>query len=181
MIRASLLLVLLAACDTTPPTVKVTTSAVVNAQAERTLVIFVEDGFVDRADAIASGERPKGFHWIALGIPQPLVDRVFEDGLRVDLATEVFPFEFAQSYRDVCNPALDDYSPCWLSERYTARESGLQGKIDLRLDDERATVSIDISWEGDTDRFGKPIQWHRHSTTAGAVAHVVNSENGADQ
>ena len=140
-----------------------------------TTLLFAAREHQPELPEIAGAARlPKDFPWVAISIPDPdAAALASEEGLSVDLARSEVPVVFAQVYRDVCNPAADDNTQCWHYERYTAGEKGLSGSISARLAEASADARFEVVWEGMTDRFGDPLQWHRHITSAGVHAAAV--------
>ena len=126
-----------------------------------------------RADEPISGA-PKDFYWVSFAIPDSDDERLFtEEGFTWEMTDASRDVVFAQVYRDTCNPALEDFSPCWLYEKYRSGETALTGRVSLRVRDGVAFGSYEIYWEGLTDRFGEPLQQHGHQTIASIAAVVV--------
>ncbi len=84
--------------------------------------------------------------------------------MNFDLTKDDSQIVFAQSYRDSCNP-IDprNMNICWLVESYSAGEAGLRGTLSLTVG-ESISGGYDVYWEGVTDRFEGPSQWHSHET-----------------
>ena len=119
---------------------------------------------IDRLPEIVDGARPQDLRWGSLTIGAPSTALLgSEAGLVADLRDISTNVTFAQVYLGACNPASSDFSACWLYESYKAGDPGLTGTLTLRLSED-VTGSIDVTWERLTDRFGDPIQWHRHGT-----------------
>jgi hypothetical protein len=146
--------------------------ALVSRAPEATVLVFAAREYQDRLSEIADADRPPDeFPWISVSIPAAhAAGLASQEGLTVDLARSDVPVTVSQVYRDICNPALEDTSQCWLFERYTAGEAGLSGAISASTGDSTAAARFEIVWEGVTDRFGEPTQWHRHITSAGVHA-----------
>ena len=137
-----------------------------------TIALGGEDN-ASRLGEILGGEKRLGFHWYAITFPARDAHALHSsDGISVDLANLGARVGFQQVYRSICNPATEDFSPCWLLESYAAGEPGLTGFITLRLTSDRIDGSFDVSWHGDTDRFGSPVQPYAHETAAGVAATV---------
>jgi len=126
-----------------------------------------------RLGEVLGGEKPLDFHWYAITFPARDAQALHgSDGVSVELTNLGARVGFQQVYRSTCNPATEDFSPCWLFESYAAGEPGLTGFITLRLISDRIEGSFDVSWQGDTDRFGEPVQPYAHETVAGVAATV---------
>lgn len=153
---------------TSDPNIGTHASAVVSTAPDMTTLVFgAQDRAADLA-RVASGERPKDFPWIAAQVPNSLASNLRSlDGVHIDLAEKQSGAAFLQVYGGPCNPALRDFSTCLLLEQYTSGETGLTGTMVLRITDSVASGSFDVTWEGDTDRFGEPVQWVSHETSAG--------------
>lgn len=150
--------------------------AKVSESVDSTLVIFSTEQSVAALDDVASGADPKSFRWVSIAVPSSDNEALYSDiGFVADLANATPPVVFAQVYRDVCNPAAEDFSGCWLLERYTSGQEGLSGSIRLRLTDTTAEGHFGVAWEGITDRFAGQPQWHRHETSISAAA-VIKDE-----
>lgn len=121
--------------------------------------------------AIADGETPAGFHWIRLVVPAAMLD--LSDQTSLDLSQRSTAVGFAQSYMDICNPAKEDTSKCWLHEQYASGDVGLTGSIEMTSREGVIEGRIALSWEGETDRFGDPLQWHRHESEIVFRASVI--------
>lgn len=150
------------------------TVAVVDETTERTLVIFTAEENSDDLVDLAAGGTPRTFRWISVELPAAIAsDLTSENGAGIDLAESNPQAVFSQVYRDVCNPAADDFSPCWLYERYTAGEIGLSGTIRMHSTGTQIESRFSVQWEGTTDRFAGQEQWHRHETDVAATATIV--------
>lgn len=80
---------------------------------------------------------------------------------------------FSQVYPGLCNPALGNYETCLLYESYTTGLDGLSGSVHIEMNDNVVTGSVSIDWQGYTDRFGSPVQWHQHGTSGHYTANLV--------
>lgn len=141
----------------------------------RSKVVFVNAEDAARASSILQGEAPRDFYWASIELPlseQALAAAT--DGVHYDLTTAGGSAGFAQVYPAPCNPALGDYAVCRIYESYQSGDSSLTGRMFVRLDEGMITASVEVSWEGVTDRFGAPPQWHQHSTSGSYVAPVTN-------
>lgn len=110
-------------------------------------------------------DHPTGFWWVRIEIPDPISASAYEADLQISNAAVIF----AQSYRDSCNPvdALNTQT-CWLVERYVAGDESLKGRVSIALSEAGdITGGYSVYWEGETDRFEGPIQWHSHESTGG--------------
>lgn len=137
-------------------------------------VVFTASENASKVSQILAGATPKDFHWISVTIPLASDPRArSQDGLSVDLTDTTTGVVFRQVYQDVCNPALKDFQPCWLFESYEAGIQGLSGNLVIGLTDTNATGVWDLTWEGLTDRFGPPEQWHRHGSSAGIAGPFI--------
>ena len=76
--------------------------------------------------------------------------------------TQPTAVEFEEVYTDVCNPATRDFQTCHLFEHYTAGDPGLTGTVSVHTTPTTIESQVDITWQGITDRFGPPAQWHQH-------------------
>lgn len=178
MSRAAILLSLLAigpACssiggDGGGPSVSQSTSALARETSELA-VVFTAPENVGRAAGILDGERPRDFYWGLVTVP---VSDALDAGVLFDMADPESRAGFAQVYPGVCNPALEDFSHCFLYESYSSGEEGLSGRIWVQRDADEISISIDVSWEGITDRFGPPLQWHGHDTSMGFAGKFVD-------
>jgi hypothetical protein len=138
-----------------------------------TVVITSEDN-QSRIDEVLNGSAPKTFHWVSFEVPSAQHDALYSaDGLSVDMQNSATGVRFTQVYRETCNPALEDFSPCWILETYSAGETGLAGNAHLRLSATNVYGSYEVSWQGTTDRFGSPAQYYQHNTIASVAATVV--------
>lgn len=114
----------------------------------------------DSVDAILGGQAT-GFWWSRITVP---ADIVADSGLSmtIDLAKPSVPVVFAQSYYASCDPSNAERTDrCWLTETYTAGETGLSGMLTLVHGDDGLQGGYELTWEGDTDRFDGPTQWLR--------------------
>ena len=129
-------------------------------------IAFTSSDQSARLPEVLNGTAPQDFHWVLLTIPA----NASRGTSPIDLAIAHDDISFAQVYRDVCNPAVDNFSPCWLLERYVAGQDGLSGQIDVDIGDTTVTGRYDVTWEGITTRFGDPPQYHKHGTIGGFFA-----------
>jgi hypothetical protein len=133
-------------------------------------VVFANEEDAQNAERVLRGETPKDFIWVAFDLPiseQAL--SAAPDGLTYNLESGS-PVTFSQVYPGLCNPALGNYETCLLFESYTTGMSDLRGTIHLALRDGVATGSVAVDWQGYTDRFGEPLQWHQHGTSGNYTA-----------
>lgn len=149
-----------------------TQTAMISTTAAGTSFAYADPAANDRLSEVLSGANPKDFHWVMVTVPAAHAADL-STGLTADLTKTDSGIEFKQVYQGVCNPALRDFGQCWLFESYKTGEAGLSGVIQLRIANGFADGSIELSWEGDTDRFGDPIQHHQHGTSAGIHIPVV--------
>lgn len=141
--------------------------------AERTVFVIGATDDPSRLDSILS-EADTDWPWIKVEVP-----KVAADGTPIDLGGPVnFDLEsgaiavtFAQRYMDTCNPESDDAGACWLTEHYVAGEEGLTGYIKVERPAGGLAITYAVDWQGITDRFEGPPQWHRH--ISGEVAAVA--------
>lgn len=139
-----------------------------------TLVFGSADHQAD-LDDIAEGAKPLTFAWTAVRVPSELRDQLMSpEGINVEMTSAEHAVTFIQVYGDVCNPAANDFSHCYLYESYTAGDEGLSGSLQLTLQGERAVGRFAVVWEGITDRFQGQPQWHRHETSTGFTATLVD-------
>jgi hypothetical protein len=154
-------IVFLLACGESEVEPKKETKAAMLSTSDETFRVVYGDG--DRRDqfpAILDGARPRDFHWALLTVPAPLVEA---GSVILDLR-QPNGVTFTQVYYDVCNPAQEDFRSCWLFEDYQSGATGISGRITVTSDTSSISGLIDVAWEGVTDRFGTPAQWHRHGT-----------------
>jgi hypothetical protein len=100
--------------------------------------------------------------WIKIELPARLEDDGALDAT-FDLSATT-SVKFSQNYRDLCDPSANDDRSCWLTEAYIAGDTGLSGEISLKYGEDGLTMSYFVDWQGQTDRFDGPTQWHRHIT-----------------
>jgi hypothetical protein len=149
--------------------------AVLDETAGVTTVVFGSADHHAELASIARGATPSTFAWIAVGVPLELRDPLMSpDGIAIELSSAAHAVTFTQVYRDVCDPAAADFSACFLYERYTAGETGLSGSLRLALHGGLAVGHFDVVWEGITDRFQGQPQWHRHESSTGFRATLVD-------
>jgi hypothetical protein len=131
---------------------------------------FAGESKQERLAEVLGGQTPRDFHWLMFSIDRAHLDEMASpQGLSIDLSNPS-KFSFSQVYEGTCNPALRNFNACWLYENLVAGSPGVRGTIDLRLSESEITGSFDVTIEGDTDRFGEPIQWHSHQTLGGIFA-----------
>lgn len=172
------------ACNADVPTTKdpviVRTSVARAIIGEDIKIIFTSEDFASRLDEISNGLSPRDFHWSSLTFPKEASEQLFsEEGVNVDFALQVPAIKFEQVYRETCNPAKEDFSPCWISEVYTSGDVGLAGRGTLSVVPGRATGNYRIEWQGKTDRFGDPIQLYSHVTEARIAARLDEEPAGS--
>lgn len=138
--------------------------AMVSTSSTNVELAYTDASHGDLLGEILAGSRPMDFHWAKLSFPSS--PALATTGFVADLSDSGTRVTFEQVYAGVCNPALTNFNQCWLHERYAAGEPGLTGTVSLRVDTASARGVIDISWAGETDRFGDPVQYHQHGTTA---------------
>ncbi len=142
-----------------------------------TIAITSEDN-KDQLDLVLSGASPKTFHWVAFQMPASAHDSlVSAEGITLDLKNAESNVQFSQVYRETCNPAKEDFSPCWIYEQYLSGQTGLSGSVLLRVADTQVFGSYDVSWEGLTDRFGEPIQQYSHQTIGSVGVTLLDGES----
>ncbi len=127
----------------------------------------------DRLPEVLSGQAPKDFRWVAVRIDKNLLGSVrSSEGLHIQMSSNP-GISFSQVYQGVCNPALEDFSTCWLFESFASGDVGVSGTAFVRIGATDAHGVFDVSWEGITDRFGDPPQWHRHGTSTGYNGQLI--------
>lgn len=120
---------------------------------------------------------PTDYWWVRIEVPSidQAGNRVDVSTVSADLAAAAVPIVFVQNYFDSCNPADAERTDlCWLVERYTAGESGLSGRVGMMASPEGLRGVYSVYWEGITDRFDGPSQWHGHQTSG---SFTVGSEH----
>jgi hypothetical protein len=135
--------------------------AVVRVGGERMAIIVADRAPTDsEIDGIVQSSITS-FPWVRLEVPTSTHGNAV-----VNVASDDVDLVFAQSYFDSCNPA-DAFSErkCWLVEQYRAGESGFRGTVSIRVDEQGLQGGYDVYWEGLTNRFDGPEQWHGHSST----------------
>ena len=143
-------------------------------QATTVKVAFTSQDNQGLIDDVLNGAAPKTFHWSLFELPLTASGALYgPDGIDFDLSDSSSQVRFSQVYRETCNPALQNFSPCWIYESYTSGDTGLSGKGNLRLTDVAATGSYQVVWQGITDRFGPPEQQYQHETDARIGATIV--------
>ena len=158
---------LVAACTTQQKQQTPTRGVARVSETSEITIAFTSDEFKGRIDEILAGSQPRDFHWSSIRMPTSSHDALYSaNGAVIDLANATPGVQFSQVYMETCNPAKEDFTRCWIYETYLAGSDGLTGSIHLRLTDTQATGSYEISWHGDTDRFGPPVQSYAHETVA---------------
>jgi hypothetical protein len=111
---------------------------------------------------------PRNFPWVAITITDVDAAKMgTAEGLVIaDASDPESGVIFSQVYLGPCNPALSDYSDCFLFEKYESGEPAFRGRFHLIETGSTISGFFDVSWEGLTDRFGEPLQQHRHETSA---------------
>ena len=139
-----------------------------------TTAVFADEKYKDRLQEVLDGKQPMDFHWVAITLSSD--DAVSAahsaSGLDADLSNAASGIGFQEVYQDVCNPAKEDFSPCYLYEGYRAGDVGLSGTVHIQLTNATASAGYDLAWEGQTLRFGDPEQWHRHLVSASYAAQI---------
>jgi hypothetical protein len=146
--------------------------ALLSSAAGATTLAFAASEYQHQLPDIGVAARPpRDFPWVSITIPDSSAAALSsEAGMSLDLTRSDLPIVFEQVYQDLCNPASEDGARCLLHERYTAGDDGLSGTVWTRLGDRATEARFDVTWEGMTDRFGDPVQWHRHITSAAVSA-----------
>lgn len=179
MLRTTLLCFALAACSERPemPTNEGSRAvAMVAPTAANDLVVaYTMEDKADRLPEVLAGEVPMDFRWISIVVDAANAQQVYApDGLSVDMQSGAIGMTFSQVYQGVCNPATENHNTCWLHESFRAGEPGSSGHGQLRITSTNVYGAFDVTWEGLTDRFGPPTQWHRHGTISGYSATLLN-------
>ena len=103
-----------------------------------------------------------GMDWVRLELPSELQSS--------DLADSAAPVVFAQSYVDLCDPSdAQRTERCRLQERYAAGDAGLRGALQIVRTDSDLVIMYSVYWEGVTERFDGPPQWHAHESAGRVV------------
>lgn len=172
----SYFLVVVAACaanDGDPVSESVLPTARVAASSQDVRVVFSTSDKATDLQPILAGNEPRTFHWVLVTVASGFAERVYsQSGYLADLTDSNSGVSFAQVYRDVCDPAKEDYTPCWIFERYRAGDPNVSGRLHVQLTEVTASSAWDIVFEGLTDRFGGNIQMHKHQSLAGAIAPI---------
>jgi len=138
--------------------------AIVSTAPARSKLIVVDATAQDRVLELIDGSAPVDFRWLVFEVDTSRMEQVRSAaGLDADMRDGSSGLSFSQVYPGPCNPALDRFDKCLLVERLDAGKSGVSGDIHLQLGDS-LEGSYDVSIEGPTDRFGDPVQWHRHGS-----------------
>jgi hypothetical protein len=177
MWRFSVGVMLLVGCDPSsssdfpPPGSEVGAIGMVSRSAGTVTFAYTAETARQRLPEILAGQQPKDFQWVAItfrGMHAP--DGALELSARLeDPAADV---TFAHVYPGPCNPALQDFSDCLLFESVTSGDEGVSGSIQLHLANE-ASGAYDVVFEGITDRFGEPSQWHRLQSVGNFVVPIL--------
>lgn len=171
----TVLLFTIAGCEGSEISEGQTQQAVAMVQADSTFTVaFAMSEYKARLSEVLAGGQPTDFRWVKVTVESPRSQDVISEqgfnGQLVDVASKV---TFSQVYQSPCNPATEDNRSCFIHESYSAGEAGLTGTITLRATPTHVNGSFDVSWEGDTDRFGEPRQWLQITTHAGYSAPKV--------
>lgn len=127
----------------------------------------------NRIPDVVEGLKPKDFHWVMLSLDTSKLDEARSvKGLSANLADTSGTFTFAQVYLGTCNPAKDDFGNCFLYEELASGAPGVSGNVHVRISGSKVDAEYDVVSEGLTDRFGEPIQWHKHGSIGGISAVV---------
>lgn len=108
---------------------------------------------------------PRDFAWVMVSVDEANSNTARGAGLSVDMATDA-GVTFSQVWLDVCNPATGDFSPCFQFESYRAGEPGLVGTVTLKVGGGEVHGTYDVTWEGQTDRYGQP-SYFKHGSIGG--------------
>lgn len=139
------------------------------------IVAFSAPENASRLDEVLSPEPPKDFHWVMIRTdPAAASAAASPGGLAISLHESSPVIAFSQAYQDACNPPQRNFDPCWFIESYTSGDPGLSGTLKLQYDGTNASVSYDLTWEGETDRFGSPPTYYKHGSTGGYSGKVIN-------
>ena len=169
--------VALVGCSTSQPEVVETEAfaGVVSLDANVTRIAVTGISTQMRIPDVLLGLKPRDFHWIMFSLENARLEEArSSQGLLVNLASASNAFTFEQVYLGVCNPAKDDFGKCFLYEALTSGGPGVSGNLRLRLSSDRIDAEYDVVIEGITDRFGEPLQWHKHGSIG-----VVSATYGA--
>ncbi|MBX3158825.1 MAG: hypothetical protein KF773_22855 [Deltaproteobacteria bacterium] len=147
-------------------------------EADTITIVFTGEDNRDKLDE-SFGPEARTFPWSSIEFPRSARDALRgPDGVSVSLTDGSARVRFQQVYRETCNPAKEDLSPCWIYESYTSGEAGLTGTVALRIasvdDATQVLGAYDVSWEGLTDRFGDPLQMYGHETAGSVVATLLS-------
>lgn len=103
-----------------------------------------------------------GQPWVRMDLPLDAV----AVGRSLDLADAGTSARFSQRYLGSCDPSdATNSRVCWLLENYEAGATGLRGSIAVRRGGDSVDGVYEVYWEGMTDRFEGPPQWHAHGTS----------------
>jgi len=139
--------------------------------------VYVVAGEHSPADdgKILAGEKTD-FWWVRIEVPKKGGASVdVSEGAMFDLVTSDTALVFSHNYLDLCDPSSNATTSCWLLERYTVGDEGLSGRIRVQREVDTVSMQYRVEWEGITDRFEGPPQWHRHITN-GQVAAAIEGE-----
>jgi len=127
-----------------------------------------------RLSDVTAGKVPTDFRWVSVAAPANALTAIrSESGLQVDLTDASGGLTFSQVYVGPCNPAKDNYDNCLLYETYKSGDESLTGTVKLSWSNGDVLGSFDVNWEGMTNRFGDPVQWHKHGTLSSYQATLV--------
>lgn len=165
---------LVAGCSSTEPAQTGTSVAMLSQSPSGSVsVAFTTSDNLDQLPSVLAGTAPRTFHWVMVTVNgQGAIDARSTKGFSGDLSSATSSATFTQVYEDVCNPAKSNFSRCWLYENYTSGDAGLSGSIQLQVGQTEAVGSFDVTWEGQTDRFGDPVQYYKHGTISGYSATI---------
>ena len=158
--------------SSSPPIATTASALVIEDESQSSTTVVVTDSrHAAELRAIYAGETPTGFEWFSVTFPSAYKDTDGTILADIDLA-KADAVEVTHAYVDVCNPATENFERCWLLESYRAGEQGLDGHISIDVRSSTVRLRASFGWEGMTDRFGDPVQWHRHDIDLGVLATV---------
>lgn len=151
------------------------TVAVMASHGNTATLAFAAEEFQSRLDDVQAGQKPKDFHWVMFTLSATQVEELSSpSGLSIDFLSSVGS-RFEQVYLGPCNPALGQFQSCFLYEDVSSGASGVKGVASMRIDNDRFEGNYDVSIEGNTERFGQPVQWHRHGSIGTISAKLVEA------